>query len=188
MTHLTRRATWRWIPRILATALAALTVAAGLALPAHAHASLIGTDPAEGAVVAASPTAVTFRFNEPVTLPDRAVQVFDAAGAPVPADAAAADAVVTVSLPGGLSGTYVVAWRVISADGHPIAGSLSFSVGAPSPHRVQPVVADAPSWVAVPLGVVQVLLYLGLFIAVGLGVFGAFVLPEGSRADRLRGC
>lgn len=187
MTHLTRRATWRWIPRILATALAALTVAAGLALPAHAHASLIGTDPAEGAVVAASPTAVTFRFDEPVTLPDRAVQVFDAAGAPVPADAAAADAVVTVSLPGGLSGTYVVAWRVISADGHPIAGSLSFSVGAPSPHRIQPVVADAPSWVAVPLAVVQVLLYLGLFIAVGLGVFGAFVLPEGSRADRLRG-
>ena len=187
MTHLTRRATWRWIPRILATALAALTVAAGLALPAHAHASLIGTNPAEGAVVAASPPAVTFRFDEPVTLPDRAVQVFDAAGAPVPADAAAADAVVTVSLPGGLSGTYVVAWRVISADGHPIAGSLSFSVGAPSPHRIQPVVADAPSWVAVPLAVVQVVLYLGLFIAVGLGVFGAFVLPEGSRVDRLRG-
>lgn len=181
-----RRTPWRWIPRILATALAVLTIAVGLALPAHAHASLLGTDPAEGAVLATSPDRITLRFDEPVTLPDKAIQLFDAAGVAVPADAAATDTAVTVTPPSVLSGTYLVAWRVISADGHPVVGSLSFSVGTPSPHRIQPVVADAAGWVAVPLAVAQVVAYLGLFLAVGLGVFAAFVLPEGGRADRLR--
>lgn len=188
MRQPSRRTPWRWIPRILAPALAALTLAVGLALPARAHASLLGTDPADGAVLAAAgPVRVQLRFDEPVTLPDKAVQVFDAAGAAVPSDAGASDATVTVSLPEGLSGSYLVAWRVISADGHPVSGSLSFSVGAPSPHRIQPVVADASGWVAVPLAIVQVAAYLGLFLAVGLGVFAAFVLPDGGRADRLRG-
>ena len=29
-------------------------------------------------------------------------------------------------------GTHVLSWRVISADGHPVGGSVMFSVGAPS--------------------------------------------------------
>ncbi len=187
MPFFTRRTSWRWIPRILVTAFAALILALGLAIPAHAHASLLGTDPAEGAVLATPPTQLTLRFDEPISLPDKAIQLFDAAGAAVPANAAASDTTVTVTVPDELSGSYLIAWRVISADGHPVAGSLNFAVGAPSPHRVQPVVSDAPSWVAAPLAVVQVVVYLGLFLAVGLGVFAAFVLPSGAGGvERLR--
>lgn len=187
MPSSTRRTSWRWIPRILVTAFAALILALGLAVPAHAHASLLGTDPAEGAVLANPPTQLTLRFDEPISLPDKAIQLFDASGAAVPANAAASDTTVTVTVPDELSGSYLLAWRVISADGHPVAGSLSFAVGAPSPHRVQPLVSHAPSWVAVPLAVAQVAGYLGLFLAVGLGVFAAFVLPSGAGgAERLR--
>lgn len=187
MPFFTGRTSWRWIPRILVTAFAALILALGLAVPAHAHASLLGTDPAEGAVLATSPTQLTLRFDEPISLPDKAIQLFDAAGAAVPANAAASDTTVTVTVPDELAGSYLLAWRVISADGHPVAGSLNFAVGAPSPHRVQPVVSDAPSWVAAPLAVTQMVAYLGLFLAVGLGVFAAFVLPSGAGGvERLR--
>src|SRR4051794_36876185 len=34
---------------------------------AHAHAVLLDTAPADGAVLATAPTEVTFRFNEPVS-------------------------------------------------------------------------------------------------------------------------
>ena len=187
MPFFTGRTSWRWIPRILVTAFVALVLALGLAVPAHAHASLLGTDPAEGAVLATSPTQLTLRFDEPISLPDKAIQLFDAAGAAVPANPAASDTTVTVTMPDELSGSYLLAWRVISADGHPVAGSLNFAVGALSPHRIQPVVSDAPSWVAVPLAVTQVVAYLGLFLAVGLGVFAAFVLPSGAAGvERLR--
>ena len=38
-----------------------------------------------------------------------------------------------VKLPAGLKdGTYVVAWRVTSADSHPVSGAFSFSIGQPS--------------------------------------------------------
>lgn len=29
-------------------------------------------------------------------------------------------------------GTYMVSWRVVSADGHPISGAFTFSIGKPS--------------------------------------------------------
>ena len=42
-------------------------------------------------------------------------------------------ATVTVTLrPGGPRGTYLVSYRVISADSHPVAGGFTYSVGAPS--------------------------------------------------------
>ncbi len=48
---------------------------------------------------------------------------------------AAVDATLTIAVPPLPDGTHVLSWRVISADGHPVGGSLIFSIGAPS---VQP--------------------------------------------------
>src|SRR5690606_18507330 len=40
---------------------------------------------------------------------------------------------VTVPVPGDVpQGTYLVSYRVISADGHPVSGALTYSVGSPS--------------------------------------------------------
>lgn len=148
------------------------------ASPAAAHASLVSTDPAEGEVLAETPDVVTFTFNERVSLTEQSIRVFDAQGEPVAADAGAADSEVTADLPDELAdGTYVVTYRVISADGHPVAGSLTFSIGAPSESVVPPDFdADPPTSMRVALGTAQGLGYAGLLLAAGLVIFQCWVL------------
>ena len=76
-------------------------------------------------------------------------------------------------------GTYVVAWRVVSADGHPISGSLTFSIGAPSETVVPPDVdAGTSAGTKTDLGIAQGLGYAGLLVAAGLAVFGAWMLGD----------
>ena len=61
--------------------------------------------------------------------------------------------VALLPFPRGLPrGTYVVAWRVVSADSHPVSGGLLFSVGAPSASVVAPgcAVRAAPSMCSTP--------------------------------------
>lgn len=71
---------------------------------------------------------------------------------------------VRIKAPAGLArGTHVLSWRVISADGHPIGGSVVFSIGEVSTQP--PPVHEAIDW-AVRAGVPgsRVALYVGLFI------------------------
>ena len=159
--------------------LAALLVALCLATSAHAHAVLIGAEPADGSVVAEAPKMVVLRFNEAVA--PTAVSLLDAAGKPRDVAIRAVDQSVMVTLPAGLpKGTQVVSYRVVSQDGHPVAGSLLFSIGvvtgsaAPSSDGV----LDVLIWLA-RLG-----LYLGLFAGVG-GVFFAAWIGQGPAGERL---
>ena len=81
----------------------------------------------------------------------------------------------------------MVAWRIISADGHPVAGSLTFSVGRPSIHVVSPKLPEpAGPTVTIALSTAQGANYMGLLLAVGLGIFAVLLLPAGTRADRPR--
>ena len=99
--------------------------------PASAHASLLSSDPEEGSVVAAVPDQLVLTFNEPVRLDQ--VQAFTPAGDDWSVTAEAQDnrlVVVPQEDPG--TGTVVVAWKVISADGHVVGGSLTFSIGSRS--------------------------------------------------------
>ena len=132
----------------LAAALA-VVVPAG---PASAHASLVGTDPVDGAVLPQAPDQVVFTFNETVRLTGQPITVYDADGRQVDSTATASGSEVTVVPEEELTdGTYVVGWFVLSADGHPVSGSLTFSVGErsdvvvtppPPPESSQAVVAD----------------------------------------------
>jgi copper transport protein len=148
------------------------------AAPAAAHTTLVSTDPADGEVVAETPDVVTFTFDEPVSLTDRGIGVVDARGAPVPAAATSAGAVVTADLPDELAdGTYVVTYRVVSTDGHPVAGSLTFSIGAPSATVPPPdLSAGSATSVRTALAAVQALGYVGLLLAAGLVVFQCWLL------------
>ncbi|MER6354875.1 copper resistance protein CopC [Streptomyces sp. NPDC001634] len=101
---------------------------------ASAHAVLKGTDPADGSVLKTAPKAVTLTFTESVGLLDDSIRVLDPGnrrvhtGKQEHADGRSDTA--TVTLPSGLAqGTYIVAWRVVSADSHPVSGALTFSVG-----------------------------------------------------------
>ena len=104
--------------------------------PAFAHAIVETTEPRIDQVVEGPPERVVMRFNEPVELAFGAVRVFDTNGDRVDSgDAQHLDddpQVVSVPLRTDLpDGTYTVTWRVVSADGHPIAEAFVFHVGAP---------------------------------------------------------
>lgn len=104
-----------------------------LALPGEpaAHSMLISSVPADGAVLEASPAHIELQFNEPV-LP-AALRIVDATGRTLhgPEGASATgDKGVTFDLPAPLAdGRYVVSYRIVSADTHPVAGSIVFAVG-----------------------------------------------------------
>jgi copper transport protein len=171
---------------VLAVLAAVLTVVLP-AGPAAAHASLIGTDPVDGAVLPQAPDQVVLTFNETVRLTGQPITVYDADGRQVDSTATASGAEVTV-VPEGLGdGTYVVGWFVLSADGHPVSGSLTFSVGERSDVVAAPPPPPESSQAVVALaGVLHALMYLGLLLAVGLAFFVALVVPRSFAGQRAR--
>ena len=123
----------RW--RLLLSPLAVSVILVGTAGPASAHAQLESTDPAESSVLLVAPSQVVLHFGEPVEIDFGSLRVLGPNGQRVdsggthhlPGDSHS----VAISLPSQLSrGTYVVAWRVISADSHPVHGAFVFSVGS----------------------------------------------------------
>lgn len=151
---------------------------------ASAHAQLVSTDPADGAVVPAAPAELTLTFNEPVRLVEDTVRVLDPAGADLDVNTRAVDAQVIAELPSDVpDGTYVVSWRVISADSHPVAGAFTFSVGAPSESAAEPAAAGDDRGVAAATVTAQAAAYLGLLGAAGLVVFQVVLLPAAQRTS-----
>jgi len=125
------------VPRSLVGLLVLLVAAAAVLLPvgaASAHAEILGTSPGAGAVVQ-HVHEVVLRFDEPVTVAADSIEVTDPDGRPVDsARARAVGATARVPVHPDVSGTYAVAWHVVSDDGHPEAGSFTFSLGHPSGH------------------------------------------------------
>jgi copper transport protein len=120
----------------LAVLLAGLFGAAVLlAGPASAHATLVGSDPTDGARLQAVPHSVTLVFNEAVSLADIGyLHVTDQDGNRVDSGdtyhPAGDSSRVAEDVRAGLGdGSYTLSYRVISADSHPIAGSVAFVVG-----------------------------------------------------------
>ncbi|MFF7793787.1 copper resistance protein CopC [Streptomyces sp. NPDC007991] len=110
--------------------------------PASAHAALRSTDPDDGSVVQRAPRHLTLTFTESVGLLDDSFRVFGPDQRRVhTGEARHADGqsdTARVGLPGKLAqGTYTVAWRVVSADSHPVSGAFSFSVGKRSATSAQ---------------------------------------------------
>ncbi|GII99862.1 hypothetical protein CLV28_1006 [Sediminihabitans luteus] len=120
---------------------AALTGLLLLAVPgaAQAHDQLVGADPADGSTLTAVPDAITLTFNEEVLEVSPEIVVTDASGTAVTDGTPTVSGIdVTQALPADLAnGEYDVAWRVVSGDGHPIDGELSFTVDAPAPVATQ---------------------------------------------------
>lgn len=110
-------------------ALGWLVVSAG---PASAHAVLTSADPQDRAQLDEPPASVTLTFNEPVEAASDALRVFDADAERVDDGIVdgTPDSIVEVELPDDLpDGGYVVTYRVVSTDSHPVAGVLTFTVG-----------------------------------------------------------
>lgn len=173
--------------RLLAVAAMTLAALIGLALPASAHALLEETSPVAGGTVAAAPRTVTLTFDESVGVEPGSIEVFDPAGHRVDngdSHHGAAGSEVVIDLHPGLpKGTYVVSWRAISADSHPVAGGFTFGVGvAPDPtavgrfgHRAGSAVVG---WAD---GIARFVTEAGVALAVGGGAFLLGLWPEGLR-------
>jgi copper transport protein len=104
------------------------------AAPALAHATLVSTDPADGTRLQSAPAQVTLTFSEKVSLDVGYVKVVDNRGHEVEDGKAAHPGdkgdMASVKLKSGLGdGGYIVSYRVVSADSHPINGAVAFTVG-----------------------------------------------------------
>ena len=119
------RASRRGVRSLLgaAVAAAALVLApVALASPASAHDELVSTDPADGASLEEAPAAVTLTFSE---------EVVKLADGPLVVDGAVITRAIT---PPTVAGEVRVSYRVVSSDGHPVTGKLTFTVASvPSP-------------------------------------------------------
>ncbi|MFC4337486.1 copper resistance CopC/CopD family protein [Salininema proteolyticum] len=112
----------------------AVAVSVGVSSAAWAHASLVASDPEDGAVLDRAPGEVTLRFTEPVSPVDGAVGLVDQDGDEVAVEVESAADVVVVVLPPDLGeGGYALTWRVVSADSHVISGVVGFGVGRAAP-------------------------------------------------------
>lgn len=115
---------------IVVTAIAGLTVCAQ---PAMAHAQLASTEPAEAAILDAAPDRIKLHFEEPVRTVLDGVRVYDQDGRRIDTKKASLvkgdDTTVEMSLGNLRNGGYVVVWRVVSADSHPVRGVFTFQVG-----------------------------------------------------------
>jgi copper transport protein len=159
----------------------ALLIVVAHAGEACAHASLVKASPADGAVVPVAPAALSLTFNEPVS--PLVIRLIGPDGAPiVPRTVVGEDNTVTVTAPANLQrGTHVLSWRVISADGHPVGGSLMFSIGAPSAQPAAEADSRADRGVRAVLWAVRVVLYVGLFAGIGGAFFCAWIADPVSR-------
>ncbi|MFM9587831.1 copper resistance CopC/CopD family protein [Streptomyces scabiei] len=157
---------------------------------ASAHAALKGSDPADGSVLDVAPKDITLRFTESVSLLQDSIRVVDPENRAVdtgkPGRAGGRSDTASVTLPTGLDdGTYTIAWRVVSADSHPISGALLFSVGEPSATTaVLPADLTEDPLTSSLYDITRYFAYGALALLIGVAFFLAVVLGGPSEALR----
>jgi copper transport protein len=188
---------------MLSTAVRRVTLLATLAVlfsllvasPASAHAELVNTTPANGDQLTSPPTEIQMRFTESVNLLDGGIRLVDNAGTTVLTPDPTADAqTVTWPMPADLpEGPYVVTWRVVSSDGHPISGAFSFGVGTAAADVPSSATggdtADASSSAATapwPVVAVRLAGYVAFALFVGVAAFVLLCAPETGRNRTLQ--
>lgn len=161
-----------------------LLAVVGLAVPASAHNSLIGSTPRDGALMESGPDQIELKFDQPVQMGQGLNTVavigpnndhWEAGPAQV-----ASNVVTAPVRPLGPAGAYKIGYRILSADGHPVSGELTFTVtkagdGTPAPAGQQTGQPDPggssesgiPPWLWI-LGA-GVLLAAGLVLALRMG-------------------
>ncbi|THV27695.1 copper resistance CopC/CopD family protein [Glycomyces paridis] len=130
-TPTARRSGSRLAHRLAWSALATALIGVLWASDASAHAAATKTDPASGAVLQTAPAEVVVEFNEPVTPIDAATGVVAPDGDRADTGVTRSDdgTAITIAVDSSAEGTYLVSYRVVSDDGHPVAGTFTYSVG-----------------------------------------------------------
>ncbi|HEU4908990.1 MAG TPA: copper resistance protein CopC [Propionibacteriaceae bacterium] len=179
---------------LLATLAAVLSFL--LASPALAHAELVSMSPANGTQLTRPPTEVRMTFTESINLVDNGIRLVDHVGAnvPTPQPTVSGRTVIWPMPPDLPEGPYIVTWRVVSADGHPVSGASSFGVGtaATGPGSVTGTAEANVDTVAggstAPWPVVAIRLagYLAFALVAGVTAFVLFCSPDSSKNKTLQ--
>lgn len=142
--HRTGRRPARWLAVLLLTVVGTL----GSAGQSAAHTDLTASDPADGATLSAAPSAISLTFNEPVQNFEPVVVLTGPDGQPYPIGTPIVDGATVSSdvQEVGPAGTYTIAYRVVSVDGHPVTGQLQFQLeAAADPVTTAPPAVESPN-------------------------------------------
>jgi copper transport protein len=154
----------------------AVGVACAAPAAASAHAYLTRTAPVASGVLDTAPHAVDLTYDEAVEPRFAIVSVTDASGTqrtagPVRRSTANPDTLVTPLQPGLKEGWYLVYWRAISVDGHPVQGAFTFAVGPnPGPAPQFPVPHVSATATTPQLLIARWVVFASVMSAIGLFV------------------
>jgi copper transport protein len=185
--------------RLAAATFVALALVGVAAAPASAHAVLESTTPSASSQVARSPRSITLRFGEAVEASLGAIRLYNSSGNRVdvgsPQHPGGKGSEVSSSAPSLDDGSYVVTWRVISADSHPVRGAFTFTVGnGAASTKVESLASrlltqqGGDATVGATYAVARFGIFTGIILLVGASAFLLLVWPEGrvsARAARL---
>ncbi|MEV4379150.1 copper resistance CopC family protein [Streptosporangium sp. NPDC049644] len=121
--------------RLLTVLLLACVALLCAVTPAQAHNVLIDSDPKDGAELATGPETITLTFDQPVRQGFAQISVTGPGGTRWEDGKTAVDrAKASVRVKAlGPAGEYVVGYRILSADGHPVSSKITFTLTAPGP-------------------------------------------------------
>jgi copper transport protein len=183
----------RLLPRLLAVTAIAGGMLLATAAPAWAHATLESTNPPSGGTVKTSPNQITLSFNENVEVSLGSIKLYDSTGKAIttgsPHHFGGSDRNVGVDIPGLADGAYIVTWRVISADAHPVHGAFTFGVGVAASASTGDEAAkllnatSGNSTVGTLFAIARILIFVGLALLIGGTVFYVLI-ARGTSADR----
>ena len=178
----------------ITVAVAAAVLALVLPAAASAHAYLVKTVPAASVILNSPPTSVQLTYDEAVEPRFAIISVTDVDAhsettGPVTRSSSNPDTLV-VPLKKVTEGWYLVYWRAISVDGHPVQGAFTFAVGpnaGPAPQFTIPHIAGTAT--SPQLVILKWLAFLTMMAAIGLFVLRTLIaqpLPRRVPGTRLR--
>ena len=170
--------TIRTLRRIVGAAIASTALALAF-VPgiASAHAILESSSPAPSALLASSPKEIRLDFDEQVEATLGNIRLYDSEQREISIEKtvrSSTDAsVVSAGVPTLKNGVYVVVWRVVSADGHPVSGAFPFEIGTKSTGTSAALLeevlnrTETTSPLGNPMSAIRLLGFLGLILLVG---------------------
>ncbi len=163
----------------------------------EAHAGLKSSEPAASSVLEQSPKEIVLNFGEAVEVSFGSIRLFDSNSQlvelPMPKFVEANGAIdaktIRVEIPELQSGSYLVVWRVVSADSHPVQGAFAFQIGTKGLNLEslsEEILASssAPFAVRLTMGFARWLSFLGVMVMVGAMLLATRIVGF-SRVDKI---
>lgn len=117
--------------RLIVAALLTGCAVLGPATPAFAHNVLIGSQPSTGATLTTGPTEIRLNFNAPIRTGPNTIKVIGPNGTHWERSENATvdgNSVTTPVVPLGPAGLYTASYAIVSTDGHPVSGDITFTL------------------------------------------------------------